>query len=256
MSKMNRRTILTGMLVLPFASSRVVLGTNQPYVPQQSDRPELLTGDEPGFSSMFNGRDLEGWEGDPRYWRVESGAMVGEVTPETILASNTFLVWKGEPRGDFELKVEFRISPHGNSGINYRSALVDDPVTKSNRYAMQGYQFDIDGANNYTANNYEEKGRLFLAERGQVTRVLGTRRPIVLSQTEVANERITATGEGWNTAYIIARGNMLIHQLNGRLMSMVIDDDPGRRSSGLIGVQVHVGPPMKVEYRNWRIKQH
>jgi hypothetical protein len=255
MSMIDRRMLLTGMLALPVAASARALAAGTAYAPRQSDRPETLSGDEPGFSPMFNGDDLDGWEGDSRYWRVENGVMVGEVTPDTVLASNTFLVWRGGAPGDFELKVEFRVSPSGNSGINYRSTLVDDPVTPSNRYAMRGYQFDIDGANDYTGNNYEEKGRLFLAERGQVTRVLGTRTPIVLSRTGAASELVAGTSGAWNTAYLIARGNVLMHHLNGRLMSMVIDEDSRRPRSGLIGVQVHVGPPMRVEYRNWRIKQ-
>lgn len=254
MSMIDRRTLLTGMLALPLAASGRVWAAGTSYVPRQSDRPERLPGDEPGFSPMFNGRDLDGWDGDPRYWRVESGVMVGEVTAETVLASNTFLVWRGDVPEDFEVKVDFRISPSGNSGINYRSSIVEDPVTPSNRFAMQGYQFDIDGANEYTGNNYEEKGRLFLAERGQVTRVLGTRTPIVVSQTGTPSALVEGTTGKWNTAYIIARGNMLMHHLNGRLMSAVIDEDARRPRRGQIGVQVHVGPPMKVEYRNWRIK--
>ena len=255
MSMIERRTLLAGMLALPLAASDRAWAAGTPYVPRQSDRPEHLPGDEPGFSPMFNGTNLEDWDGDTRYWRVESGVMVGEVTAETVLASNTFLVWRGSVPEDFELKVDFRISPSGNSGINYRSAIVEDPVTPSNRFAMRGYQFDIDGANAYPANNYYEKGRLSLAERGQITRVLGTPTPIVVSQTGTPSALVEGTAGRWNTAYIIARGNVLMHHLNGRLMSMVIDEDTQRPRRGRIGVQVHVGPPMKVEYRNWRIRQ-
>lgn len=255
MTPTNRRTVLAGLLALPAAAAGRAWAADPPYVPSQSDRPERLAGDEPGFASMFNGRDLEGWDGDPRYWRVEGGVMIGEVRPDTVLASNTFLVWRGGTLEDFELKVEFRVSPSGNSGINYRSALVDDPTTPSNRFAMRGYQFDIDGANHYTGNSYEERGRLFLAERGQVTRVSGLRKPVVLSRTDDIAAVPGALAGGWNAAHVTARGPVLMHHLNGHLMSVVVDDDPRRPVRGLIGVQVHVGPPMKVEYRHWRIRQ-
>lgn len=46
-----------------------------------------------------------------------------------------------------------------------------------------------------------------------------------------------------------------MHSVNGKLMSVVIDDDMNRSKKGLIGVQVHVGGPMKVEYRNWRLNR-
>ncbi len=225
------------------------------FVPKQSDRPEPLTGEEPGFRSMFDGKTLDGWEGDPKYWRVEGGDMVGEITPETVIKSNTFVIWRGGEPGDFELKVDFRISSAGNSGINYRSVVVPDAVTTSNKFAMRGYQCDIDGARRYTGNNYEEKGRLFLAERGQITRVTGTRKPSILSSLGSGDELKNILRDDWNSVHLIARGNTLMHQINGRLMSMVIDEDPGGRAAkGLIGVQVHVGPPMQVRYRNWRIK--
>lgn len=226
----------------------------QDYVPKQSDRPERLSGDEPGFVPIFDGRSLSGWEGDPKYWRVENGCMVGEITPETVIKSNTFIIWQGGSPTDFELKVEFRITQAGNSGINYRSVVIPDRVTPANKFAMRGYQFDIDGQNRYTGNNYEEKGRLFLAERGQVTRVTGKRIPVVLSVVGSSKDLAARVTSDWNTAHLMIRGNMLVHTANGQLMSMVIDDDTARPKDGRIGVQVHVGPPMKVEYRNWRLK--
>jgi Domain of Unknown Function (DUF1080) len=225
------------------------------YVPRQSDRPEPLSGEEPGFTSIFDGKSLAGWEGDPKYWRVEDGQMVGEITPATVIRSNTFLIWRGGEPADFDLKVDFRISSAGNSGINYRSVVVPDSVTPTNRFAMRGYQLDMDGQRRYTGNNYEEKGRLFLAERGQVTRVTGERKPVILSTVGDSQELAKLIRDDWNSAHIIARGNVLMHQVNGRLMAVVVDDDPeGRSMKGLIGVQVHVGPPMQVRYRNWRFK--
>ncbi|MDE3166459.1 MAG: DUF1080 domain-containing protein [Acidobacteriota bacterium] len=243
-----RRAFLAGMIgTLAAAQER--------YVPKQSDRPEAAAGDEPGFRPIFDGTTLDGWEGDPRYWRVENGCLTGEITPETIVKSNTFIIWRGGAPKDFELKADFRITPLGNSGINYRSAVVPDRVTPANRFAMRGYQFDIDGRNNYTGQNYEEKGRLFLALRGQVTHVLGTQKPVAIGSVGDARELAGFITTDFNAVHIVARGNVLMHFLNGHLMSMTIDDDAeGRTMEGLIGVQVHVGPPMKVEYRNFRLK--
>jgi hypothetical protein len=249
-----RRALLAGSIVS--AGGWVVLKSQQlePYVPKQSDRPEPAEGDEPGFRPIFDGRTLEGWEGDSKYWRAEDGVMTGEITPETTIKSNTFIIWRGGDPENFELKVDYRITSGGNSGVNYRSVVVPDSVTPANRFAMRGYQCDIDGQNRYTGNNYEEKGRLFLSVRGELTHVTGTRPPTILSRLGDNQELASKINEGWNAVHIIARENALIHNINGQLMSMVIDDDPRRERKGLIGVQVHVGGPMKVEYRSWRIR--
>jgi hypothetical protein len=226
-----------------------------PYTPKQSDRPTPMTGDEPGFQPIFDGTTLNGWDANPTYWRAEGGSLVGEITPDTVIKSNTFAIWGGGRPKDFELKLDYRITAGGNSGINYRSAVVPDPVTPSNKFAMKGYQFDLDGKKAYSGNNYEEKGRLFLAVRGQMTRVVGGRPPIVLSTLGDPDELGKLVTDDWNAVHIIVRGNTATHILNGRVMSITVDDDPPNRPvDGQIGVQVHVGGPMKVEYRNIRLK--
>src|SRR5687767_2953072 len=98
-----------------------------------------------GFVRIFDGETLNDWEGDTTYWRAVGGSLIGEVTPTTLLKSNTFIVWQGGSPGDFELKLEFRIAEAGNSGINYRSEPLPDVP-----HALRGYQADIDGKNNYT----------------------------------------------------------------------------------------------------------
>jgi hypothetical protein len=244
---MRRRTFLGSL------GAGALLG--QQYVPKQSDRPEALPGDEEGFHPIFDGKSLEGWEGDPKYWRVEDGALTGEVTPETLLKSNTFIIWRGGDPKDFELKADYRITAGGNSGINYRSVVVPDAVTPANRFAMRGYQADIDGRNVYTGQNYEEKGRLFLAQRGQVTKVVAGRKPILLSSLGEAKDLAAFITPEWNAYHLIIRGNVLVHMLNGHVMCMVIDDDAANRKyEGSIGVQVHVGGPMKTQYKNFRLK--
>jgi Domain of Unknown Function (DUF1080) len=248
-------SIIAGLSNLSIAAQAAQPASGQLYVPKQSDRPETATGDEPGFTPMFDGKTLSGWEGNLKYWRIEDGAMVGEITPETLIKSNTFIIWRGGAPKDFELKADYRITSGGNSGINYRSVVVPDKVTPDNRFAMRGYQFDIDGQDRYTGQNYEEKGRLFLALRGQMTHVVGGRKPIILSTLGEAKELAAFITKDWNSIHLIIRGNMLIHTLNGHVMSVVVDDDlPNRAAEGLIGVQVHVGGPMKVGYRNWRLK--
>ena len=92
------------------------------------------------FVSIFNGENLDGWDGDAAYWRVEDGTIVGEVTPENPLKNNTFLIWQGGELADFELKGEFKITEAGNSGVQYRSDLFTEVP-----YALRGYQADIDG---------------------------------------------------------------------------------------------------------------
>ena len=249
------RAVMAGGLVAAVLASGAV-GAQQPlYVPKQADRPSPIEGDEPGFTPIFDGQSLKGWEGDPTYWRVEGGSLVGEITPATIVKSNTFVIWRGGRPKDFELKLDYRITAVGNSGINYRSASVPDPVTPANRFALRGYQFDIDGPKRYIGQNYEEKGRLFMAMRGQVTRVVGWRPPVVVADIGDEAQLATLANDDWNAVHLIVRGNTLMHLLNGRLLSVTIDDDaPNRPADGLIGMQVHVGPPMKVEYRNIRLK--
>ena len=218
---------------------------------QQRPMP-VATNDESGFKPIFDGKTLTAWEGDTNYWRVENGCLVGEVTPDKLLKTNSFIVWRGGETRDFELKVEYRVSAQGNSGINYRSQMAPD----FGLWAMRGYQADIDGKNRYTGQNYEEKGRTFLALRGQVTRLQPNRPPEIIGSLGNTND-LTAVikSEDWNEYRLVARGNVLAHILNGRVMSVVFDDDPTHRAeSGLLGVQVHVGPPMKIEYRNMRLK--
>lgn len=218
----------------------------------QQVHPTPAGGDNTGFEPIFDGRTLDGWDGDPKYWRVENGCLVGEVTPETLLKRNSFIIWRGGTTRDFELKAEYRVSAKGNSGINYRSEAV-----AGTPFALRGYQADIDGANEYTGQNYEERGRTFLALRGDISRADadGVSRIVGSAGEKDALAACIRSGD-WNEVHLIARGNTMIHLVNGRVMSVVVDDDPARRrSAGLLGVQVHTGPPMKIEYRGLRLKK-
>jgi len=224
---------------------------------------------EKGFVQIFDGKSLKGWEGDTKYWRVENGNLVGEITPETLLKTNSFIIWKGGEPGDFELKGSFKITEKGNSGINYRSDQLTDVPN-----ALRGYQADIDGANRYTGQNYEERKRTTLAYRGEIVTVneptdkspetfkanlknnawLGRTVTGSLGTSDELKTKIKS--EEWNEFHLVAKGNRLQHYINGVLMSDVTDKDTvNGKSKGLLGVQVHVGPPMKVEYKDIRIKQ-
>lgn len=226
--------------------------------------------DEEGFVTIFDGQTLNNWEGDPAYWRVEEGNLVGEITPTTVLKRNSFIIWQGgEPR-DFELKLLFRITPKGNSGINYRSERLD-----SIPYALRGYQADIDGQHRYTGQNYEERKRTTLAYRGQKVVVNTQKNPqepgslranvknnawqtTRVVDTLASEETLKSSIKpgDWNECHLVVRGNRMQHYINGVLMSDVTDNDTvNRMEAGLLGVQVHVGPPMKVEYRNIRLKE-
>jgi len=218
------------------------------------------------FISIFDGKTLNNWKGDPTYWRVENGCLVGEVTPETILKRNTFIIWQKEQPADFELKLEYRISATGNSGINYRSELIEETP-----FALRGYQADIDGKNKYTGQNYEEKKRTTLAYRGEKVRIENKEKLVDLTSNIKKNcwqirDVIESLGQSdslklyiknnnWNKVHLIINGNRLKHYVNDVLMSDVIDNDSIHRNLfGYIGVQVHTGPPMKVEYRNIKLK--
>jgi hypothetical protein len=220
-----------------------------------------------GYQVIFDGKTLDGWEYDPVYWRVENGALVGEITPSTLLKRNSFIIKKDLVLSDFELIVEYRVSERGNSGINYRSEKIDTIP-----YAMRGYQADINGQNNYTGQNYEERGRTTLAYQGQQTIVNGpdnstslrdniknnawTKTTVTRTLGSVDSLRAQIKNADWNECRLIIKGNRMLHYINGVLMSDVTDNDTANRKlSGSLGVQVHVGPPMKIEYRNFRIKK-
>jgi hypothetical protein len=208
---------------------------------------------------MFDGKTLNGWEGDPKYWRAENGEIIGEVTPETLLKQNTFLIWKGKAPSDFEITVDYRISSKGNSGVNYRSVRVDTLP-----YALKGYQADIDGKDKYglgyprhTGQNYEERGRQFLATRGQRTVIETGKTPTFIDSTGTRAALLKSINyDDWNALRVVVKGNNMKHYINGTLMSEVTDNDTqNRKFDGLIGVQVHVGGPMKIEYKNFTIRK-
>lgn len=221
------------------------------------------------FFPIFDGKTLNNWDGDSTYWSVINGNLVGEVTPNTILQRNSFIIWRGGLPENFELKLEYRVSKNGNSGINYRSQEIEGVP-----FALKGYQCDIDGANNYTGQNYEERGRTTLAYRGQKVTLESLSDSLadlplktfiknnawtksIVTETLGSSEELNShiKNEDWNICHLIVKGNRMQHFVNGFLMSDLTDKDlKNRKMKGLIGVQVHVGPPMKIEFRNIKLK--
>jgi putative heme-binding domain-containing protein len=217
-------------------------------------RPDSSAQDADGFVAIFDGKSLNHWDGDTTFWRVEEGSIVGESTPSRRVTQNSFLIWRGGTTGDFELKLEYRLSPDANSGVQYRSLV----PSNLGPWAMKGYQADLDGTNRYSGQIYEERGRGFLAVRGAFVRMRGTaaggKQPIGSLGDDAALKALLNPGD-WNLLHIIARGNLLIQLVNGRVMSALIDEDEqGRAAEGLLGLQIHAGPPMRIEFRNLRFK--
>ena len=210
----------------------------------------LALDDRAGYTPIFDGTSLAGWEGDTAYWRAEGGSIIGETTEAHPLKANTFLIWTKAQPADFELKLDFRITA-GNTGVQYRSERAPD----IGPYVLKGYQADIDFANQWTGQLYEERGRTFLALPGQATETTGAGPRIFGIATPADALKAAINVNGWNTLHIIARKDLVVHAINGKVSAVFLDGDTAKRpTKGFIGLQLHVGPPMRVEYRNFAIR--
>ncbi|NOS69678.1 MAG: DUF1080 domain-containing protein [Verrucomicrobia bacterium] len=211
-----------------------------------------------GFKAIFNGKNLDGWEGNPKLWSVVDGVITGKTSDEgdTKIKHNTFLVWKAGEVADFELRLQYKIVG-GNSGIQYRSKVLEQgefgPI-------VGGYQADFEAGKTYSGILYEERGRGILAKRGEKT---------VLKSDAAGKLKIEVTGsvgnsdtiqskinnEDWNDYVVIAKGNHLQHFINGNLTVDVTDEDSAKAAkSGVLALQIHAGPAMTVQFRNIRLK--
>ncbi len=212
-------------------------------------RPGLVVAAEAdGFVPIFNGTSLEGWEGKPEFWSVQDGAIVGQTTADKPTKGNTFLIWRQGTLDDFELRLAYRING-GNSGIQYRSKDLGD-------FVVGGYQADIDSGPTYSGIQYEERGRGILAQRGERVTIAGdgTKKAEAIGSKEELQQAIKA-GD-WNEYRIVAQGPKLSHFINGKLMSETIDEQAEKRSAeGILALQLHAGPPMKVEFKDIHLKR-
>ncbi len=213
------------------------------------------------FQPLFNGKDLTGWAGDARFWRVEDGVVIGETAADNAAEHNTFLIHEGEEFGDFELRFSYQVTGF-NSGVQYRSVAMDD-------YVVKGYQADFEARwhedgkrDKFSGMFFEEGGRMFMGQRGEAVIV----RPAV--GDEKANiEKIATLGdpeelesvidrEGWNDYIVIAKGFQFTHIINGRVVAIGWDEDPkNRRASGIFALQLHSGPPMQIKIKDMKVRK-
>ncbi len=200
-----------------------------------------------GFVSLFNGKDLTGWEGAPGLWKVEDGIVVGTCDGPGHLAHNTFLIWKEGTVRDFELRATIRLIGDNNSGIQYRSRV----LPKVGPYAIAGYQCDAHPAIEHTGMTYEEKGRGIFGLNGKNVMLDRKGERWLLSE----HEPVKADLSQWTEYSVEARGNHLIHRVNGKITSELIDHHKeGRALDGLLAIQLHNGNPYRVEIKDLHLK--
>ena len=227
-------------------------------------QPEPIAFDDHvGWQAIFDGSSLKDWDGNMDVWRLENGAIVGTSTPEKP-SGTTYIVWKGGEPKNFELKLEMKLEGPGlNSGIQYRSAITPPPQGRSGqnqnpanaKFNLKGYQADFDYLGRYTGQLYEQgTGRGIIAWRGQVVRTEQAKRPRLLAMLGDPDElKGYIKVNDWNQVHIIARGNEMIHIVNGHVMSIFIDDDPTMAvAQGVIGLQIE--GTGKVSFRNLWLK--
>jgi len=207
-----------------------------------------------GTVSLFNGKDLSGWAGAPGLWTVEEGAITGTTTALNPIKNNTFLIYTNGAVDNFELRLKYRVF-NGNSGIQYRSKLVD-----ADKFVVGGYQADFEAGKTYSGILYEEKGRGILAERGQRTVITdegGKTKVTVVGKLADSKElQANIRDEQWNDYLVIADGNHLMHFINGRMTVDVVDQQSAKAAKeGILALQIHAGPPMVVQFRDVKLKK-
>jgi len=207
-------------------------------------------GEPDGFTELFNGKDLTGWAGDARFWSVVDGAIRGQTTAANPSDHNTFLVWRGGKVRDFELKLRFRIEGTNNSGVQYRGK-------EFAKWRISGYQAEIVNKN-HVGFLYNEQLKRKGVQVGQFAVYTPEGERQVLGKVCDARAQ-WAKGHykpgDWNEMTIIARGDHVMHLINGHLTVEVIDRDKAKSArEGLLALQVHGGAPLLVEFKDIRLK--
>lgn len=208
--------------------------------------------EEEGFESLFDGESLEGWSGNPDLWTVADGAITGTTTEENRITKNQFITWTGGELKDFELRLKFKIA-NGNSGIQFRSK----PVGEEGAYRVHGYQADIDPSMRYMGILFEEGGRKILAERSKKVEITAEGKKEVVGSTGDDAEIVAAIdATGWNEYTIRAEGGHIVQSINGKVCVDLNDLQTEKAAeSGILAFQIHVGPPMVVQFKDIRLKK-
>lgn len=208
---------------------------------------------------IFNGKDLTGWDGDPRLWSVREGVIHGETTAENPAKGNTFIIWKDGTTKDFELRLSFRCNATNNSGIQYRSKHITEKV--GNNWVVRGYQHEIRNEvkfPNISGFIYDEGGK-----RGRICMVgeqatwESDGKKLVKSDLidQEGWEKLFKLNE-WNDVIIIGKGPSIQHYMNGKLILDFTDNHPELAlKEGILALQLHAGAPMWAEYKNIRIRE-
>jgi hypothetical protein len=212
--------------------------------------------DHQGWTQIFDGKTLQGWDGSPQVWHVEDGSLVAQSSPDHP-SGTTNIIWRGGQPANFELKLEMKLEGAGaNGGIQYRSLNVPPSPRQAVIYAqwnMKGYQADFDYANKYTGQLYEQStGRGIIAWRGQMVQTDQGKKPRLLGTLGSSDELKSYIKVGdWNQYEVIADGNTLIHIVNGHVMAVLVDTDPTySQSKGLIGFEIEGPGTVKISHRN------
>ena len=196
--------------------------------------------------TLFNGKNLRGWAGDSQFWSVEDGALTG--VTDGSLKMNRFLTWTGSTIRNFDLRVKVKISRGGNSGLQYRGTSRPDLGLD----VVTGYQCDVVADNpDYNGMLYEERGRRILSHTGEKVIVAQDGRPWIVGKMPVKE----FAPDEWHDYRALVRGNHHQHWIDGHPTADLIDlDENGRALEGVLAVQVHVGPAMKVQFKDFKIK--
>ena len=220
---------------------------------QDKPKVELPKPDADGFVEIFNGKDLTWWEGLEGFWSVKDGAITAHETKEA--SKQTFLVFTGSKVGDFELHLKYKfVSPDGNSGVQFRSKLID-PKT----YRVGGYQADFDGKGGYDGSIYDEAGvvggRATMSNRGEKTvwDADNKRHNEKLPEDNGTLKKLLNIG-GWNDIVLVAKGDHITYTINGHLMTDLTDESPKGMKEGIMALQCHAGFTMEVQFKDVKIK--
>ena len=198
------------------------------------------------FRPIFNGRDLAGWSQQDGYFSVKDGVITGESTAEHLCKPNHHLVYTAEELTDFELRAEFRLSKGANSGIQLRC--------KRQFIGDNGYQADMNGGGNYVGFLYHPKQHL-IGERGAdvVIDAAGKKKVTRFADGKALQNLYRV--EQWNEMRVKVEGRTITVWINGVRTTSVVDPrEAFFPAKGHIALQLHQGPPMKVEFRNLRLR--